>query len=123
MDNASKALIMAGAILIAVALVGVGVYLYQAATGTVASGVDQLDANKVQMLNGEIEQFEGRIKGTEAKSLIRKINAYKRDNSVWPIGIECNYDNATDITNDNAFYNVSLDYDETTGLINKVTIE
>ena len=70
MDNASKALIMAGAILIAVALVSLGVYLYQSAAGKVNDGTRQVDASQMLMLNSEIEKFEGKIKGSELESYL-----------------------------------------------------
>ena len=86
MDNASKALIMAGAILIAVALVGVGVYLYQSAAGTVGTGVDQLNAASMETKNSMIEQYEGKIKGSDLKQLIRRVNTYN-ENNVFPDGL------------------------------------
>ena len=78
MDNASKALIMAGAILIAVALVGVGVYLYSTATEQVASGSQELDAAKVRTLNSKLEMYEGEINGAKVKSLIKNVNTYNK---------------------------------------------
>ena len=57
MDNASKALIMAGAILIAVALVGVGVYLYSSAAGMMNSGVDELMSADMLTKNAKIDIF------------------------------------------------------------------
>ncbi len=83
MDNASKALIMAGAILIAVALVSLGVYLYQSAASKVNDGTRQVDASQMIMLNSEIEKFEGTIKGSELKQLVRLINADNK-NQVFP---------------------------------------
>ena len=94
MDNASKALIMAGAILIAVALVGVGVYLYQSAAGTVGTGVDQLAAASMETKNSMIEQFEGTIKGSELKQLIRRINTYN-EADVFPTDLTISGDSVT----------------------------
>ena len=77
MDNASKALIMAGAILIAVALVGVGVYLYSSAASQVDNASSQLSAAEIQLKNSEFEQFEGSsVRGTEVIQLVRKVNAF-----------------------------------------------
>lgn len=99
MDNASKALIMAGAILIAVALVGIGVYLYQSASGTVTSGVDQLNAASMETKNSNIEQFEGTIKGSELKQLIRRVNAYN-ENEIFPD--QLTFAGSTSITSDSS---------------------
>ena len=77
MDNASKALIMAGAILIAVALVGVGVYLYSSAASQVDNASSQLSASEIQLKNSEFEQFVGAsVKGTEVQQLVRKVNTF-----------------------------------------------
>lgn len=87
MDNASKALIMAGAILIAVALVSLGVYLYQSAAGKVNDGTRRIDASQMLMLNSEIEKYKGRIKGSEVNQLIRLVNAYNKQ-EVFPADLE-----------------------------------
>ena len=76
MDNASKALIMAGAILIAVALVGVGVYLYSSAAGMMNSGVNELASADMMTKNSKIELYEGQITGSELKTLFRQLKTY-----------------------------------------------
>lgn len=84
MDNASKALIMAGAILIAVALVSLGVYLYQSAASKVEGGTRQVDAAQMLMLNSEIEKYCGtNIKGSELTQLSRLMTANNK-NQVFP---------------------------------------
>lgn len=84
MDNASKALIMAGAILIAVALVSLGVYLYQSAASKVTDGTRQVDASQMLMLNSEIEKYKGEnIKGSEVTQLARLMKA-DNVNKVFP---------------------------------------
>ena len=56
MDNASKALIMAGAILIAIAIVGVGVYIFSSTSSITSSGRAQIDATAAQMANSNLRQ-------------------------------------------------------------------
>ena len=51
MDNASKALVMAGAILIAVMLVSIGVLIYNSAVGTVNTGLEQMSGTEVELFN------------------------------------------------------------------------
>ena len=111
MDNASKALIMAGAILIAVALVGVGVYLYQSAAGTVGTGVDQLEAASMETKNSAIEQYEGTIRGSDLKQLIRRVNAYNaRD--VFPNGLTLSGITDASGVKNSKLYKVTLGYEE-----------
>ena len=57
MDNASKALIMAGAILIAVAIVGIGIYIFSASNSLTNNAVGQIDTIAVQMFNNTFTQY------------------------------------------------------------------
>ena len=75
MDNASKALIMAGAVLIAVALVGVGVYLYRSAADTVTGGGQAIAEATVQLNNSIITKYTGRsVMGSEILNLLDEID-------------------------------------------------
>ena len=72
MDNASKALIMAGAILIAVAIVGIGIYIFSASNSLTNNAVGQIDTIAVQMFNQTLTQYATNgevINGTRAKQL------------------------------------------------------
>ena len=119
MDNASKALIMAGAILIAVALVGVGVYLYSSATGMMNSGVDELMSADMLTKNAKIEQYEGQITGSELKTLLRSLRAYNNQ-EIFPTELNAGIE-IGDVRN-SANYNVTLDYDDQ-GWIDTIEVE
>ena len=132
MDNASKALIMAGAILIAVALVSLGVYLYQSAAGKVNDGTRQVDASQMLMLNSEIEKFEGTIKGSELKQLVRLVNADNK-NQVFPTDLTITDNSGASIsksgdsysvgsTRDSANYTIEIVY-STDGWVIGVTVK
>lgn len=123
MDNASKALIMAGAILIAVAIVGIGIYIFSSANSMTDDALNQIDALTVTSINSQLQQYEGKIRGRELKTAIntaRSINAQK----TLPDGgeIKVNYDalpsDLTSIT-DNQTYTVSFDY-STAGYISNI---
>ena len=76
MDNASKALIIAGAILIAVMLVSLGVMLYNTAAGVAESSIGSMEQLGVQGFNGQFETYFGGAKSREqVKGLIRKVIA------------------------------------------------
>ena len=68
MENASKALIIAGAILLAILIIGLGIFIYRQAANTVSdTGMDQL---AIQQFNAQFENFlDKEITGTAAKSL------------------------------------------------------
>ena len=74
MENASKALIIAGAILLAILLIGLGVFVYNQASHTVNdTNLDQLEVSK---FNQQFEPYLNKeISGTTAKSLIQTIES------------------------------------------------
>ena len=73
MDNASKALIMAGAVLISIALVGVGVYIFSSTNTMVGGANKQLDDAAAQMTNSTLGQYAGsKVRGSTVKQLFEK---------------------------------------------------
>ena len=130
MDNASKALMMAGAILIAVALVGLGVYLFQSASSTIYDATGSIDVQKVATENSQFERFAGtNVKGPEVKELIRKVGAFNA-NDVFPDDIQFSGDvtgaTATSANTilDRSYYTVTMDeYNATTGQLTKIGIK
>ena len=71
MENASKALIIAGAILLAILIIALGVYILNQAKST--TNVDELTNQQVQAHNNTFFNYEGSINGTQAKALIDEI--------------------------------------------------
>jgi len=75
MENASKALFIAGAILLALLIIGLGVFIYTNASTTV-SGAANMDQLEVARFNGQFEPYINKeISGTTAKSLIKTIES------------------------------------------------
>ncbi len=73
MDNASKALIMAGAVLISIALVGVGVYIFSSTNTMVGGANKQLDDAAAQMTNSTLGQYaDSKVRGSTVKQLFEK---------------------------------------------------
>lgn len=86
MENASKALIIAGAILLSILIIGLGMFIYQQAAGAMNGA--NLDPQKVAAYNGEFEQYEGTQSGVNAKALynlIRSHNNAKIDDSTLQV--------------------------------------
>ena len=85
MENASKALIMAGAILIAVAIVGIGIYIFSSSNALTNDAVDQIDTIAVQMFNNTFYQYAANgeaVNGTRAEQLYNAAKA----NGITPTG-------------------------------------
>lgn len=80
MENATKALIIAGAILISIVLISVGVSIVTGATGTIDEGLGQMDQQEKNMFNQKFEAYEGRQTGTQVKSLLTQINSNNLSN-------------------------------------------
>lgn len=77
MENASKALIIAGAILLSILIIGLGMAVYNNAKS--AMGTANLDAAEVKAHNSQFLAYEGRQKGSEAKALISAIRANNKE--------------------------------------------
>ena len=73
MENASKALIIAGAILLSILIIGLGMSVYNNATS--ATGSANLDAQEVQAHNAQFLSYEGRQKGSNVKALVNMIKS------------------------------------------------
>ena len=110
MDNASKALIMAGAILISIAIVGVGVYIFSSTSNMGNTAGQQMDATQAQMTNSTLRQYEGtRVKGSQVIELIEYITVLTA-NQTLPVAMQ--YDAAgvsdTAAVTATAFYTVDF---------------
>ena len=66
MENASKALIIAGAILLSILIIGLGMAIYQQAAGAMNGA--NMDPTKIQAYNSEFLNYEGTQSGTQVRS-------------------------------------------------------
>lgn len=72
MENASKALIIAGAILLSILLISLGIMIFNQAQDTLQnSGMSQAEVNA---FNNQFLKYEGTKKGSMVKSLIQEVN-------------------------------------------------
>ena len=73
MENASKALIIAGAILLSILLISLGVMVFQQGQDAIKnSGMSKAE---IQTFNNQFTQYEGDKRGSQVKSLIQEVNA------------------------------------------------
>lgn len=78
MENASKALIIAGAILLSILIIGLGMFIYGQVAGVM--GDANLDPQKVQAFNTQFENYEGTRSGTQARALYTLIRRHNNAN-------------------------------------------
>ena len=76
MENASKALIIAGAILLSILIIGLGMFIYQQAAGAMDGA--NLDPQKANAYNQEFTNYAGTISGANARSLYNVIASHNR---------------------------------------------
>ena len=137
MENASKALIIAGAILIAIVLIAVGVLVVNNMNEPVEQGVEGMTDQAKQIFNRKFESYQGTQNANNVRALLSAIRAsnesdtqihkvqvtYKSDESTSDITNSTDEDKITeaqeDITTD-ATYTVKFEYDS--GVITSVTI-
>lgn len=81
MENASKALIIAGAILLAILIIGLGMVIYQKASGVMSDGTSGLESTKISTYNAEFEQYNGAQTGSNARALYQKLQEHNRNNA------------------------------------------
>lgn len=73
MENASKALIIAGAILLAILLISLGIMIFNQAQDTVTnSGMTEAE---LTAFNNKFLKYEGKQKGTMVKSMMQDVMA------------------------------------------------
>ena len=87
MENASKALIIAGAILLSILLISLGIYIFtQAQTVVNGSGMTQAE---VKSFNEQFLKYERTsVKGSEVKSLIQEVNVNNKQDEALERQIE-----------------------------------
>ena len=79
MENTSKALIIAGAILLSILLISLGIMIFNTAQDTTKnSGMTQA---QVSAFNNKFSKYEGTIKGSEVRSLIQEVVASNGDDN------------------------------------------
>lgn len=73
MENASKALIIAGAILISIVLIGVGVLIVGNSQEIFGGASTKMSQMAIDQFNSEFTNYEGRQSGSNIRSLLQTI--------------------------------------------------
>ena len=89
MENASKALIIAGAILISILLISVGIIIMNAINNPVQQGKNSADSQAIEMFNAKFTSYAGKQKGSVLKGLTSIVNASNAGDSNHQVAIYC----------------------------------
>lgn len=85
MENASKALIIAGAILLSILIIALGMNVYNSASSSAANA--DLSGQEISSFNSTFESYEGRQKGTAVRQLVTAVKASNAKNEDRKINI------------------------------------
>lgn len=73
MENATKALMIAGAVLLAIMIIGVGMMIFQNAQGTIGGAASKMKQQEIDLFNNQFTNYEGLQSGSNVKALIGSI--------------------------------------------------
>lgn len=93
MENASKALLIAGAILIVILLIAVGMMVYRGAQGSIQKAIGSMSSTEKDIHNSQFEPFIGnKVSGSNVRSLLSKIITNNSDDN--NVKVELTYNGA-----------------------------
>ena len=132
MENASKALIIAGAILLSILIIGLGMMIFNQAKDAI--GNTGMDQQKITTYNAEFEAYVGpNVSGTRVRSLcdlVRNHNITYQDDESMIVSINGSSEGLSAYKNTikaGKTYSVTITdedgYDSKTGYVKNITIE
>ena len=137
MENATKALLIAAAVLIAILIITLGLVVYNKASETVNSAGD-LSEYQIQQINEKFRKYEGEsVSGSDVNAMIQTVfnhNMAQEDNTTC-VSIEDKTSNNANLTastenttspkkvSTGSRYKVTCTFGKESKLITKITIE
>ncbi len=138
MENASKALLMAGSILIAMLVISIGVYIFLTASDLGSAYEQRMEIAEIEKFNSNFIIFEDRedIKIQEIVSLAKFAKQYKEKTGIETL-VKFKGSNLLTINNEDDFIGIvknnsmdgveiknfkfqSISYDPNTGMVNEI---
>lgn len=89
MENASKALLMAGAIIVILILISMGIYVFTRGSDFVDNSLKELSQAEIEAHNNQFENYEGSVSGAEVKNVCIFI-AQLNDKDDYKINVKIN---------------------------------
>lgn len=137
MENASKALIIAGAILLSILIIGMGMFIFSRAQDQIFGAAANMSESEIETFNTKFENYAGKISGSQVKKLINvgiqnrvSTNDDPTRQPDWVIESATltkptvsNLNTEIKKIVDRARYDVSVEKSDTTGIINKIIIK
>ena len=79
-ENASKALLIARAILLCILIIAIGMFIYNSTQSTIVDSLSTLSTQEIEAYNNQFLAYQGIQKGINIKKLIRMIFAMQDGN-------------------------------------------
>lgn len=125
MENASKALIIAGAILISIILISIGIMIVNGGMGIVDRGIGSMTSQEIQVFNSQFTNYEGTQRGSVVKTLMETVSSSNatNDDKVTVSGeFGSTPDEVRAAVKATTRYEVKLTKDEKSGLITSIEV-
>ena len=131
MENATKALLIAGSVLIALLLIAVGLRIFNSTKGTAQTAQSTMQTTEVTMFNNQFIQYQGLKSKREALELINKVAAIKATNKNLELYVvyggynsDENLTNLINALNNSTqdLFNIAFTRDEATSRIKSINI-
>ena len=128
MENATKALIIAGAILISIILISIGIMVVQSASGVTGAAAEEMSKQEIDLFNAQFSSYAGQQKGSTVRSLMGVViasNAAHDEQHQVTVEGPSKEKTADEVRNNikaTTTYTVKITSDEKSGLITKIEI-
>lgn len=126
MENAAKALLIAGGILIAIILISMFLMMYNRMTSIKKTQEEKKEMEQLAAFNAQYEAFDKKIMyGVDVRTLVNKAEENNRNNPSETINVifepGTEFEN-TDDFNKNRYKCTSIKYSATTGKVSEIVI-
>lgn len=127
MENATKALLIAAAVLVVIILIAFGMRILNTSSGTQDQADATMNSSKAQAFNRSFESYKGtRVNGASARSLITAVQQNNLSDATHKIDFADGSVITQDTVDDSKTYTVKFEYasasETNAGYIKKVSI-
>lgn len=122
MENASKALLIAGSILIVILIIAMGVRIFTSTTGTTDATEITMKTTEVSMFNNKFAAYQGSNKTrAQVMALVNVAIANNATDGVHQVTINGAVPTSY-VPAASGFFTIRLNYDSNTGYVNNISI-
>ena len=87
MENSTKALLIAGAMLLCILIIAVGMFIFNSASGSTNDAMSSMSTNEIDVFNKQFDIYEGLQTGAQIKTMIGILIGNANTNRDEPVKI------------------------------------